>query len=65
MSIETSINTLTTQTSELLEICVTLKNGVAQQIADAVIVSKNASVVPMITIATNLIKTQTMLIAHI
>lgn len=64
MSVETSIDALTTQTTSLLEVCVALKNGVAQQIADAVLVSKNAALVPLITVSTNLINTQTMLINH-
>lgn len=65
MSIETSIDQLTAETTSLLDVCTNLKNGIQQQIADAVVVSENAAIVPMITIATNLINTQTMLIQHI
>lgn len=65
MSIEVSIDELTAQTSELLDVCVTLKNSISQQISDAVIASTNAAVVPLITVATNLITTQTMIITHL
>lgn len=65
MSIETSITALTTQTSELLDVVTALKNGVSAQIAAAVLVSTNASIVPLMTVATNLINTQATLVTHI
>lgn len=65
MTIETSIDALTAQTSGLLEICTTLKNSAAQLISEAVIVSENAAVLPLVSMATNLIDTQTMLVTYI
>lgn len=65
MSIEVSIDELTAQTSELINVCVTLKNSISQQISDAVLASTNAAVIPLITVATNLITTQTMIITHL
>ena len=65
MSIETSIDALTEQTSGLLDVCVSLKNSTAQLIADAVVVSKNAALVPLVSMAVNLIDTQTLLVSLI
>ena len=62
MTIETSIDALTVQTSALLDTCVALKAGVSQQISDAVSVSTNAAILPLMSVATNLIDTQTMLV---
>lgn len=63
MTIETSIDELTAQTSGLLEVCVGLKNSTTQLIADAVGVSQNAALVPLVTMATSLIDTQTLLVS--
>ena len=65
MSVETSINNLTAQTASLLDVVVSLKNGVVQQIADAVTISRNAAIIPLITISTNLISTQALLISKL
>lgn len=65
MAIETSIDALTTQTFGLLEVCVAIKTGVKQQISDAVAVSTNAAVIPLVTMAINLIDTQTLLVTYI
>jgi len=65
MSIEVSIDALTAQTSGLLEVCVSLKDSTAQLIANAVVVSENAAIVPLMSMATNLIDTQTMLVKFI
>lgn len=65
MSIESSIDALTTQTSSLLEVCVSLKSSTAQLISDAVIVSENAAIVPLVSMAANLIDTQTLLVKFI
>jgi hypothetical protein len=64
MSLELSVDELTAQTTELIDVCVSLKNGVAQQIADAVIISQNASIIPLIIVATNLIQTQAIFINY-
>jgi hypothetical protein len=65
MTIETAIIDLTTQTTQLLDTCVILKGSTAQIIADAVSTSENAALVPLITMAQNLIDTQTLLVTYI
>lgn len=65
MTIETSINMLTAQTTELLDACVVLKNNTSQLISDAVAVSENAAQIPLISMAVNLIDTQTLLVTYI
>lgn len=65
MTLQESIDALTAQTTALLQSSVTLKNGVAQQIADAVTISKNAAINPLIIMATNSINTQTMIVNYI
>lgn len=65
MTIETSIDALTAQTSGLLDVCLSLKNSTAQMIADAVAVSTNTAIVPLISMAGNLIDTQTLLVRYI
>lgn len=64
MSLQASVDTLIIQTTALLQVSTDLKNGVAQQIADAVLMSKNAALIPLITVSINLINTQTMVINH-
>ena len=65
MTIETSIDALTIQTTELLDVCVTLKGSTAALIATAVATSENAAVVPLLVVARNLIDTQTLLVTYI
>jgi len=65
MTIETAIIDLTTQTTSLLDACVVLQSSTTQLIADAVVASENAAIVPLITVATNLIDTQTLFISFI
>ena len=65
MTIEIAIDALTAQTSGLLEVCVNLKDSAAQRIADAVVVSENAAIVPLISMATNLIDTQALLVTYL
>jgi len=65
MTTEAAINALTAQTSGLLEVCAALKNGTAQQISNAVIASTNAALVPLVTMASNLITTQAMLVPRL
>ena len=65
MTIESSIDDLTAQTSGLLDVCVGLKNSAAQLIADAVVASQNAALIPIVSMASNLIDTQTILVNHI
>ena len=65
MTIETSVDALTTQTTALLEVCEYLRNSTAQRIETAVMVSENAALVPLITMASNLITTQAMLVPRL
>jgi hypothetical protein len=65
MTLETSIDLLTTQTTELLDTCVALKDNTATLIANAVAVSTNASQIPLITMAHNLIDTQVLFVTLI
>ena len=65
MAIDASIDALTTQTSALLDVCAAINAGVTQKIAAAVQVSTNTAIVPLVTMATNLINTQTLLVTYI
>jgi hypothetical protein len=65
MSIETAISDLTVQTTELLDTCVVLRTSTSQLITDAVAVSTNAALIPLVVMASNLIDTQTLLVTYI
>lgn len=65
MTIETSIDALTTQTTQLLDACVVLKDGTSLLISNAVVTSVNAAQIPLVTMAKNLIDTQTLLVTYI
>tara|TARA_R110002096_G_scaffold69149_3_gene166396 strand:- start:1540 stop:1758 length:219 start_codon:yes stop_codon:yes gene_type:complete len=67
MSVElvTAVDSLTTQTTNLLDTCSTLKDDTAQLISAAVVTSVNGTVEPLIQVATNLIDTQTLLVTLI
>ena len=65
MTIEAAINDLTTQTTTLLDTCVSLREATVGLIAVGVEASQNAALVPLAQMATNLIDTQTLLIKHI
>jgi hypothetical protein len=62
MTVETALDALTLQTTELLDVCTDLKDATEQQIIDAVAVSENAAQIPLVTVATNLIDTQTLVV---
>jgi hypothetical protein len=62
MASTTPIEDLTAQTTDLLDACLTLKAGVATQIADAVAVSTNAAILPMMSMTAHLVTTQAWLI---
>jgi hypothetical protein len=64
-TLETSVDILSNNTTDLLDEVTDQKNEVSQLIADAVIVSENATIIPLITMATSIIDTQTLLISHI
>jgi hypothetical protein len=65
MTIETAIDALTTQTTTLLDTVVTLSDSIAQDIADAVTVSENATQLPLVEVARSIIDTQTAFITYI
>lgn len=65
MTTEVAINALTTQATALFDVCIALKNNTAATIAAAVVVSENAAQIPLVIVATNLIDTQTLLVAWI
>jgi len=65
MTIETAIIDLTTQTTDLLATCVVLKTATTALIANAVVTSVNAAQIPLVTMAKNLIDTQTLLVTYI
>lgn len=65
MTIETSVAALTTQTSSLLGVCTALQANTTTLIANAVTASQNAAQIPLVTMATNLVNTQTLLVTFI
>ena len=64
MSLETSVDALTVQTSNLLGVCTALRDGTTALISAAVATSQNAAQIPLVTMATNLITTQTLLLTY-
>ena len=62
MTVETALADLTQQTTDLLAVCTDLKDDTAQQIVDAVIISENAALIPLVSMASNLIDTQTLVV---
>lgn len=65
MSLETSVDALTAQTTGLLDECLTLRTSVALSISSAVATSTNAALIPLVTMSRNLVDTQTLLITLI
>lgn len=65
MTVETSLDALTTQTSLLLDVCTSLKSSTVQTISNAVLASTNAAQIPLVTMAKNLIDTQTLIVTHL
>lgn len=65
MTIESAIVDLTLQTTTLLDTCVVLRDSTSALIANAVTVSENATIIPMIVLAKNLIDMQTLLVTII
>jgi hypothetical protein len=62
MTVETSLDALTLQTTQLLDAVVVLKSETEQQIIDAVAVSENAAQIPLVSMAVNLIDMQTLVV---
>jgi hypothetical protein len=60
--LEGAVNDLTTQTTNLIEVCSTIKNDVAADIASAVVASENAALIPLANSVTNSITIGTILI---
>jgi hypothetical protein len=65
MTTEAAIIDLTTQTTELLAAVNITKGSIETNIASAVTVSQNAALEPLITVAKNLIDTQTIFVNYI
>ena len=65
MTIATAIADLTAEHTTLLGVFTTQKSSVDTLIANAVIVSENASQIPLAAIATNLITTQALMVTLI
>jgi hypothetical protein len=63
--IEDAINNLTTQTTALLDSVNFSKDSLQSDITAAIVVSENASQIPLITIATSIINTQATFIEYI
>lgn len=64
MTTESAIIDLTTQTTALLNVVSTIAVNTTAKIATAVAVSENASQIPLVNIATNMINTQALIIIH-
>ena len=65
MTIESSIIDLTTASSNLLSTITAIQANITSQISNAVSISQNASQIPLVVIATNLINTQTLLVGKL
>jgi hypothetical protein len=65
MTVEAELAALTDQTTQLLDVVFQLKSGVAAQIAAAVLLSENATQIPLINISTTFIKSQTDFINYV
>jgi ABC-type uncharacterized transport system substrate-binding protein len=65
MNLESSVDDLTLQTTNLLNVCVLLRDNTSALIANAVVTSVNAAQIPLVTMATNLIDTQSLLVTYI
>jgi hypothetical protein len=63
--IEDAINNLTTQTTALLDSVNFSKDSLQSDIAAAIVVSENASQIPLVTIATSIINTQATFVTYI
>jgi hypothetical protein len=63
--IENAINNLTTQTTALLDSVNFSKDSLQSDITAAIVVSENASQIPLITIAISIINTQATFIEYI
>ena len=62
MTTESSIIDLTTATTNLLNTVTAIQSNITSQITTAVATSTNNSQIPLVIIATNMIKTQTLLV---
>ena len=65
MTVASAIADLTTAHTDLLGVFTTQKDTVSALISDAVIVSENASQIPLAVVATNLITMQALLVTVI
>ena len=58
LAIQAAVDDLTAQTTDLISICTDLKNDVVVDITAAVLVSENATQIPLVTMATSIVSTQ-------
>ena len=59
------VNALTSQTTALFDITLGLNGNLENRVAAAVVVSENAAIVPLVTMAAHLINTQALLVTYI
>jgi len=64
MTTDQAIDNLTQQTTDLLAVFQLQKSAVDTRIAAAVLTSQNAAQIPLVTITTAMIRTQTMMITQ-
>jgi hypothetical protein len=62
MTVESALTTLTQETTALIETCTVLKDDVDDRITAAVIVSENAAQIPLVSMASQMIDTQTLVV---
>lgn len=65
MTTEQTLTNLTTQTTNLLDTVGNISTTLDTRIATAVTASENAALIPLVTMATNLIDTQAVFINYI
>ena len=61
-AVQTEVELLVTQTTTLLDSVTSLKTGVAAEIATAVEVSESATQIPLVSMATDMINTQALVV---
>jgi hypothetical protein len=62
MELEDAVTNLFQQTTNLLDVCIRLRNDVGEQIEVAVVSSENEARQPLVDMATNMISSQTLMV---
>jgi len=65
VALQTAVDSLTTQTTSLLDTCTSLRDSTSTLISDAVVVSENATQIPLVSIATDIVNTQATFVNYI